>query len=53
MTTSCVNEEIQFEPLQIVHFKTVNQLNFGAGSGVGGNRNASVVFWSKQIINLQ
>ena len=49
MIKSCVNEEIQFEGLQIVYFKTINLLNLGAGRGVGGNRNASVVFWSTQI----
>ena len=36
-------EEIQCEGLQIFHFKTINLLNLGAGRGVGGNRNASVV----------
>ena len=51
MTKSCVNEEIQFEGLQIVNFKTINLHNLGAGRGGGGNRNASVVFWSTQIIN--
>ena len=51
MTKSCLNEEIQFEGEQILHFETINLLNLGVGGGVGNYMNASAVIGPTQITN--